>query len=100
LQTFDGQWLPVEVPPNALVCNIGDCMQRWSNDIYRSTPHRVINSSGHDRYSIAVFGDVDGDTTISTIPSCVTADRPAVHEPIVFSDYAAERFATAYGKTS
>jgi len=39
------------------VINVGDLLGRWSNDRFASTPHRVINRSGQERYSIATFYD-------------------------------------------
>ena len=38
-----GRWLDAPVMPGAFVCNIGDCLMRWSNDVYVSTPHKVVN---------------------------------------------------------
>ena len=46
-----------EPPEPSLVVNVGDLLARWSNDRFRSTLHRVINQSGHERYSIATFYD-------------------------------------------
>ena len=96
LRTRDGSWLPTEARTDALMCNIGDCLMRWSNDTYVSTPHRVLNSTGRSRHSVALFGDVNGDAVVSCLDSCQGPDRPPKHEPILFSEFAASRFSSGY----
>jgi isopenicillin N synthase-like dioxygenase len=49
VRTRDGDWIAAPVMPGASVVNIGDCLMRWTNDIYILTPHRVVNSSGKER---------------------------------------------------
>ncbi|MFK3796387.1 MULTISPECIES: isopenicillin N synthase family dioxygenase [unclassified Pseudomonas] len=50
-------WIDATPIEGSLVVNVGDLLARWSNDRFRSTLHRVINKSGHERYSIATFYD-------------------------------------------
>jgi isopenicillin N synthase-like dioxygenase len=50
---------------------------RWTNDVYVSTPHRVVNRSGRERYSIAFFFDPNPEAEVAAIPSCVGAGERA-----------------------
>ena len=53
-------WLDAPHVEGGFVCNIADCLMRWTNDVYVSTPHRVL-SPAQERYSVAFFGDAGGD---------------------------------------
>ncbi len=91
LQVFSNQreWVTAHPIPGTLVINSGDLLGRWSNDRFRSNSHRVVNSSGRERLSIAMFVDPDFDTPI--IP--VTAPGETAHYPEVScGDYIAGRF--------
>jgi isopenicillin N synthase-like dioxygenase len=67
-------------------------MQVWTNDVYISNLHRVINRSGRERYSVPTFFNLDYDTMVTCLPSCVSANRPAKYEPINFGDFFLNRF--------
>jgi len=51
----DGSWIGVEYQPGALLMNIGEMLELWSGGRYVATPHRVINTSGQDRYAFPYF---------------------------------------------
>lgn len=82
-----GDWLDVPATPGSLVVNLGDLMQRWTNDRWRSTLHRVVNppADAHGRsrrQSIAFFHQPNWDATIDCIPSCLAAGEQPRHAPI------------------
>jgi isopenicillin N synthase-like dioxygenase len=91
-----GRWLDAPVVPNAFVCNIGDCLMRWTNDIYVSTPHKVVTPPGRDRYSVAFFLDPDPDALVASLPTCIGADRPAKYAPITGADFLRSRLEPTY----
>ncbi|KAJ4775489.1 Gibberellin 2-oxidase [Rhynchospora pubera] len=55
LKINDSKWVSVRPKPGALIVNIGDLFQAWSNDVYKSVEHRVMTHSGADRHSIVYF---------------------------------------------
>lgn len=96
LLTREGEWLDVNPPEGAIVVNIGDMLQRLTNDMLRSTTHRVVNPAparAHlPRYSIPFFLHFAPDFLIETLPSCVTADHPNRYpEPITAQDFLYQR---------
>jgi len=86
VQRRDDAWIPVDPVPGALVCNIGDALMRWTNDVYLSNPHRVVNRSQRNRYSAAFFCDPSADTPIVPMSTCVSTDRPARYPEVTFAD--------------
>jgi isopenicillin N synthase-like dioxygenase len=95
VQDRSGRWLDAPVIPDTFVCNIGDCLMRWSNDVYVSTPHKVVNP-GKDRYSVAFFLDPNPDAVVACLPTCVSADRPAKYAPITGAEFLRSRLEPTY----
>ncbi len=60
-------WIDAPTLDGALICNIGDCLMRWTGDLYVSTPHRVVQPRAH-RYSVAFFLDPNPDAPVETLP--------------------------------
>ncbi len=88
VQPAGGDWLDVPPAPGHFIVNAGDMMQRWTNDRWPSTLHRVVNRhSGRDRYSIAYFCDLDDDAVIAPLPGCCSAERPARYGPITAGEH-------------
>jgi isopenicillin N synthase-like dioxygenase len=93
--TIDGDWLAAPPIPGTLVINLGDMMARWTNGRYQSTPHRVMNISGTDRYSMPFFNDLNYHTVVECLPTCQSADHPPRYPPIK----AGEHILAMYRKT-
>lgn len=93
----DGRWIEAPPIPGAFICNIGDCLMRWSNDIYVPTPHRVTSPPNRDRYSVAFFLDPNPDALIACLPGCSSLGKPAKYPPILAADYLRERLVATYG---
>ena len=87
-----GAWVPAKPIPDTLVVNIGDLLERWTNHRFASNLHRVTNSSGRERYSMALFFDPNFDTSIECIGTCTGADDPPRYAPVRCGDYVAGRF--------
>ena len=64
VRSKSGEWLTAHPIPGTLVINVGDLMGRWTNDRFNSNSHRVVNASGRERQSIAIFFDPHFDTVI------------------------------------
>ncbi len=91
-----GEWLAINPPSGSLVCNVGDMLQRLTNNRLRSTTHRVINPPSERaslaRFSMPFFLHFNPDFLIETLPSCIEAGRPnAYPQPITADDYLQER---------
>jgi isopenicillin N synthase-like dioxygenase len=83
VEQADGTWLDATPVEGSFVVNVGDMMQRWTNDRWRSTVHRVANRvADRERWSIAYFFDLDGDALIEPLASCVGAANPPRYAPI------------------
>jgi isopenicillin N synthase-like dioxygenase len=87
------EWVTAHPLPGTLVVNVGDLLARWTNDRFRSTPHRVVNASGRERVSIAAFVDPDHDTPIA--PVCALGTEPR-YAPTTCGEYILGRFDKAF----
>jgi isopenicillin N synthase-like dioxygenase len=87
-----GDWQDVPHVAGAFVVNIGDCLMRWTNDIYVSTPHRVLPPP-RARKSVAFFLDPNPDSVIDALAGTGAPKYP----PVTGADYLASRLAATYG---
>ena len=78
VQTAAGNWLDVEPVEGGLIVNLGDLMERWTNDRWRSTMHRVIaGPQVGSRLSIPFFHNANWDATVE----CIVADGESPKYP-------------------
>ncbi len=92
----DGRWHDAPVVPDAFVCNIGDCLMRWTNDTYVSTPHKVVSPPGRHRYSVAFFLDPDPDAVVACLPGCAGPGCPAKYPAVTAADFLRARLEPTY----
>ena len=92
VQDLQREWHPVPYAEDGVVVNIGDLLQRWTNDYFVSTKHRVVNSHIHlPRYSMPHFVD----PTPGTIVKCLLDEKPK-YNPIESLEYLNWRLAQSY----
>ena len=95
VQSLDGDWVAAPPIAGTLVVNVADLLARWTNGAYRSTPHRVINTSGKERLSLVLAYDPEPQTMIDPRdifgPDCLLKEQP-----ISCGDYLDWRFEKAF----
>jgi len=95
-QMTDGSWIPVQAGPGELIVNLGDMMQRWTNDHWVSTMHRVVTPEklGDEmsrRISIGYFMHPNYDAQIRCFPSCVEKGDEPRHPVITAGEHIREK---------
>ena len=91
-----GEWIKAPAYDGLLLVNNADLMQRWTNDRFRSAPHRVYNLEGDERFSIPFFVSTRWDVQLECLPTCQGADNPPRYKPISRAEYQAELRRTVY----
>ena len=89
----NGEWVVAHPIEGTLVVNIGDLMARWTNNLFKSTPHRVINQSGRQRLSIGIFVDPNYETEV--VPICRDGKAP-LFAPVACGDYIVSRYDASF----
>ena len=104
-QMLDGRWVTVPPVNNSVIVNVGDMLQRWSNDTLRATPHQVmeLQEKSNDgvipeRYSIAFFCNANKDVMLDCLKQCTTEGSPAKYPPINAHDYLVQRLSQTISK--
>ncbi len=97
LQLFakDNQWHDVKAGPGQIVVNVGDMLQRLTNNKLRSTTHRVVNPPREKwhthRYSIPFFLHPRSEMRLDCLENCIDDNHPLQYEPISAGEYLDER---------
>lgn len=72
-----GDWMAAPPIADSFVCNLGDMLDRMTGGLYRSTPHRVRNTSGRSRISVPFFFDPSWDAeVVPIVPGAAVRDDP------------------------
>lgn len=91
----ENEWLDITPEEDEIVINVGDMLQRLTNNHLKSTTHRVINPPKHlwhvPRLSIPFFLHPKSEMDLSCLPSCVTSETSLAYEPITAGAYLDER---------
>lgn len=100
---LDGNWVKVPALPDSFVINIGDLMQRWTNDRWKSTLHRVAVPPPQPgrptrRQSIAFFHQPNWDAAIDCIPTCLAPGETAKYPTVGSGEYLASKFRSTVAK--
>ena len=98
VRTRDGRWIEATPVPGTFVINLGDLMQRWTNDLYRSNMHRVKNNSAQvNRHSVPFFYSPRPTSVIEALPTCRDEGRPARYATCTAREHRNEMFRRSYG---
>ncbi|RBP12843.1 isopenicillin N synthase-like dioxygenase [Roseiarcus fermentans] len=92
-----GAWTPVPVVAGTFIVNIGDLMQQWTNDLWTSTLHRVVNpplasEENRDRISIIFFHQPNYDAMVECLPTCLAPGETPKYAPVSSGDNLLSKF--------
>ncbi|MEX1190458.1 MAG: 2-oxoglutarate and iron-dependent oxygenase domain-containing protein [Brumimicrobium sp.] len=89
------EWISVTEIQDHIVVNVGDMLQRLTNNKLKSTTHRVINPPkellGTSRYSVPFFLHPRSDMRLDCLESCIDDENPKAYEDITAGEYLMER---------
>lgn len=95
LLTRDNEWFPVKAYGEDLVVNVGDMLQRLTNNKLKSTTHRVVNppreQMKNSRYSVPFFLHPKPGMDLTSLESCIDSDHPKLYTDITAGEYLDER---------
>ena len=95
LLNMDDEWMAITPEEDEIVINVGDMLQRLTNNYLKSTTHRVVNPPREEwhkpRLSIPFFLHPVSKMDLTCLDDCVTAERPLAYEPITAGEYLDER---------
>ncbi len=95
VQRRDGKWIPITALPNQIIVNVGDMLERLTNDRLQSTIHRVVNPENEDlsksRFSIPFFMHPRMEMDLSCLETCVSEQCPLKYAPITAGEFLKQR---------
>lgn len=95
VQTNKGKWVSVTALPEQLIINVGDMLERLTNNKLKSTIHRVVNPPKKDwdkpRYSIPFFTHPISEMKLNCLPECINNEHPKAYGDITAGEFLNER---------
>jgi isopenicillin N synthase-like dioxygenase len=92
IEPVGSEWIAVDPIPGAFIVNLGDLVPEWTNGVYHSSLHRVLNKRVDvDRYSIVLFFNHRYETVVETIPTCLKPGETP-RKPFVSGDHRQNRY--------
>jgi isopenicillin N synthase-like dioxygenase len=95
LLTKENEWADITAPEGCFVVNVGDMLQRLTNNQLKSTTHRVVNPPREKwntpRYSIPFFTHPKSTMRLDCLENCITDQNPLTYAPITAGEYLDER---------
>ena len=89
------KWIPITAMPNQLVVNVGDMLQRLTNNVLRSTTHRVVNPPKEKwnttRFSIPFFLHPISEMRLDCLEQCISEENPKMYNDISAGEFLTER---------
>ena len=96
VKNFNNEWIKAPIIPGTFLINIGHMIQRWTNNYYKATIHRVIPPKNKIRCSLPFFFEPNFDTVVAPLENFCSADNLPRYKPIHFGDYLERTFKTSY----
>ena len=99
VKNADNEWVSAPMIPGTFLINIGHMIQRWTNDYYKATVHRVIPPKHETRCSLPFFFEPNFDAIVVPLDTFCSKNNPPRYEPFHFGDYLESKFTTSYSDT-
>jgi isopenicillin N synthase-like dioxygenase len=90
------RWIHADPIPGTFVVNLGDMIARWTNDMYRSTTHRVVNASGRERYSVPFFYEGRTQHEVVCMANCLATGEKPKYAPTTVEGHLQEMYQRTY----
>jgi len=75
----DDRWIPAPAVEDSFIINVADFLMRWTNGVYKSTVHRVVNRTRNERFSVPFFFSINYDQTVEVSQSQSLQKRAATN---------------------
>jgi isopenicillin N synthase-like dioxygenase len=93
VETAAGDWVHAEPIAGTFVVNLGDLVPRWTNGLYHSNLHRVMNNrSGRNRHSMVLFYNPTYETRVECLPTCLEPGETPKHPPCTAGEHTMQRY--------